>query len=212
MAGNVDPVVLKAALERWVRAMQNSAPELNELDGRLGDGDLGATLEKCAANVQAALPAMPASLDGIFKSCAQACAKASGSSFGTLLAQAFLGAAKWVGQRQEIRPDEMAPLLTETIATLSARGGAKLGDKTMLDSLDAIAQALAAAPADADFVSLTQQAARQALDAYRQRPNQIGRARMFAEKSIGLDDPGMVAVERMAGSLTHVASMQRPIH
>jgi dihydroxyacetone kinase-like protein len=29
----------------------------------------------------------------------------------------------------------------------------------------------------------------------------MGRARMFAEKSIGMDDPGMVAVLRMAESL-----------
>lgn len=205
MVASVDAVALKAALERWADAMQASAPELNELDGRLGDGDLGATLEKCAVNVRAALPAMPGALDGVFKACAQACAKASGSSFGTLLAQAFVAAAKSVGPQPEIRASDFTSLLDDVLEVLSARGGAKLGDKTMLDSLAAISQALAAAPEGANHRQLACDAARQALDAYRQRPNKIGRARMFADKSIGLDDPGMVAVARMVASLIPAA-------
>jgi len=40
-----------------------------------------------------------------------------------------------------------------------------------------------------------------ALDAFRDKTNLIGRARMFAERSVGLDDPGMVAVLRMTESL-----------
>ena len=206
MAATIDAAVLKAALVRWADAMQAAAPELNELDGRLGDGDLGATVDKCAANVRSALPAMADCPGAIFKACAQACAKASGSSFGTLLAQAFLAAGKWLGSVPAIDRAELSPLLAEIIEVLSARGGAKPGDKTMLDSLTAIAQSLAGAPADADPAQLARDAAQQALDAFRDRPNKIGRARMFADKSIGLDDPGMVAVARMAASLTPALS------
>jgi dihydroxyacetone kinase-like protein len=205
MAATVDAAAVKRALQRWADAMQAGAPELNALDARLGDGDLGATLEKCAINVRAALPGMPDALDGIFKASAQACARASGSSFGTLLAQAFLASAKRVGAQPAIAPAELPALLHDIVAVLSARGGAKLGDKTMLDSLDAIASALAAAPAEADRAEVARLAAGQALDAFRQLPNKIGRARMFADKSIGLDDPGMVAVARMAASLDPAA-------
>lgn len=206
MAAPLDAALLKAALQRWADALQASAPELNELDGRLGDGDLGATLEKCAINVRAALPAMPDAPDAIFKSCAQACAKASGSSFGTLLAQAFVAAAKRTAGQAALDRSELAPMLNDIVATLSARGGAKLGDKTMLDSLAAISQALAAAPADADPAQLACAAARQALDQFRGLPNKIGRARMFADKSIGLDDPGMVAIARMAAGIAPAAA------
>jgi dihydroxyacetone kinase-like protein len=44
-------------------------------------------------------------------------------------------------------------------------------------------------------------AARAALDAFRDKPNRIGRARMFADKTIGMDDPGMVALLRMVDAL-----------
>ena len=197
----MDATMLKSALARWSHAMAAAAPELNALDGRLGDGDLGATLEKCAANVQAALPGLPERLEELFKGAAQACAKASGSSFGTLLAVAFLGAAKWVPPRETLTRADLAALLAHTVQALSARGGAALGDKTMLDALDAIARALAQAKDGEDLRATARNAATGALDAFRDKPNRIGRARMFAEKSMGMDDPGMVAVLRMTEAL-----------
>jgi len=41
----------------------------------------------------------------------------------------------------------------------------------------------------------------EALDAFRDKPNQIGRARIFAERTIGLDDPGMFALKVMVDAL-----------
>ncbi len=197
----LDGAALKAALERWSKAMADAAPELNALDGRLGDGDLGATLEKCAAHLQAALPGLPERLDDLFKGAAQACAKASGSSFGTLLAVGFLAAAKWVPPRDSLCRADLAALLAHAVQALSARGGAVLGDKTMLDALDAIARALATATEGDDLRAAARRAATAALDAFRDQPNRIGRARMFAQTSVGLDDPGMVAVMRMTEAL-----------
>ena len=197
----MDAKLLKTSLQRWAEAMHTAAPELNALDGQLGDGDLGATLDKCAANVQAVLPDTPERLDALFKSAAQACAKASGSSFGTLLAVAFLNAAKWVGPRETLNRADIAELLHHSVASLAARGGASLGDKTMLDALDAVARALDAASDDEDLRAAARRAVSEALDHLRGQPNRIGRARMFAEKTIGLDDPGMVAILRMSEAL-----------
>ena len=197
----MDALTLKAALHRWANAMTQAAPELNDLDARLGDGDLGATLGKCAANIQAALPEMPDTLDGVLKSAAQACAKASGSSFGTLLAVALLAAAKWVPPRTTLARADLAALLPHIVQTLSARGGAALGDKTMLDSLAAIGRAIDAAQDGDDLRAAARDAAAATLADFRGKPNRIGRARMFAEKSMGMEDPGMVAVLRMAEAL-----------
>ena len=200
----VDATALRAALARWCDALDAAAPELNELDARLGDGDLGTTLGKCAINVRAVLAGEPAGLGATLKSCAQACAKASGSSFGTLLAVAFLNASKTAGERAQLDRDVLVELLQTALQALSVRGGASLGDKTMLDSLDAIAGALRACDKPADAQALKAAAlhgASAALETYRDKPNRVGRARMFADQSIGLDDPGMVAVQRMVQAL-----------
>jgi dihydroxyacetone kinase-like protein len=180
--------------------MDKAAPELNELDSRLGDGDLGVTLQKCAHNVRAALPAAPDSVQGILKCASQACADASGSSFGTLFASGLLAAAKWLDGRSLDRT-ALPELLSHTVQKLSARGGASLGDKTMIDSLQAITQALSKAQPKDDLAAIARNAASKAIEEFRDKPNRIGRARMFAEKSIGMDDPGMVAVLRMTESL-----------
>ncbi|CAN5501094.1 hypothetical protein BH10PSE18_BH10PSE18_35230 [soil metagenome] len=199
-----DSAALAAALSRWCDALVVAAPELNALDARLGDGDLGLTLQRCAENVAAVLPTAGDEPKAIFKACAAACAKASGSSFGTLLTVAFMTAARSAHAVSPFGRDTIAALLDEVLAALMARGGAKLGDKTMLDSLDAIGRALREMPATADACALRRQAldaSNAALDALRGQPNKIGRARMFAAQSIGMDDPGMVAVLRMVEAL-----------
>jgi phosphoenolpyruvate---glycerone phosphotransferase subunit DhaL len=200
----IDAAALRAALGRWCDALDAAAPELNALDACLGDGDLGTTLTKCAANVHAFLRGEPAGLSATLKSCAMACAKASGSSFGTLLSVAFLTAGKAVGEQERLERDALVELLGIVQQALAQRGGAAPGDKTMLDSIHSIAQALRSCEPGADVRALQAAALRGAagaLDAFRDKPNRIGRARMFAEQSVGLDDPGMVAVQRMVEAL-----------
>ena len=46
-----------------------------------------------------------------------------------------------------------------------------------------------------------EQAISEALRDFRDRPAGLGRARMYGEASIGLDDPGMLAVQRMLAGL-----------
>ena len=198
----VDAGVLRDALARWCMHMKVAAPELNRLDGQIGDGDLGATLEKCAANVEAILTQMQNDdLSQVLKRCAMACAKASGSSFGTLLSTAFLTASKYCTGRGSLDRSDLGKLLLEVEFALSARGGASLGDKTVLDPIHAVATALSTASEKDDLIGLAHNATVSTLDAFREQPNKAGRARAFQEKSVGLDDPGMVAFQKMVESL-----------
>lgn len=190
---------LHQAFLRWATAMEQAAPELNALDAELGDGDLGVTLSQCAHQVRIALRQAPESVPGILRAASQACADASGSSFGTLLASGLLSAAKWLEGGQAINRTTLPQLLRHVIEKLSARGGASLGDKTLLDALHAIAQAIEGAPPA--LATVARDAAEQAIKDFRGRPCRAGRARMFANKSAQLDDPGMVAVWRMTQSL-----------
>ena len=77
------------------------------------------------------------------------------------------------------------------------RHGARQGRaraKTIVDGLDALARGLDG-EADAAAAGAAAGAAMdEVLAAFRDRPSAMGRARMFAEKSIGLDDPGMLAL------------------
>ena len=197
---STDTQTLVAALGRWADRMEVAAPELNALDGQLGDGDLGATLSKCAVNVRTAMAPPPADIQGVFKACAIACTKASGSSLGTLLAVAFMTLTKETAGKAQIEDAEWPGLLAAVRDALSSRGGAKLGDKTVLDAIEAVRLGLGGAGPEGRLP-----AAKAALDAaiteFRGRENKIGRARIFAERSRGLDDPGMIAARHMLESV-----------
>tara|TARA_B100000686_G_C16393525_1_gene763653 strand:- start:386 stop:751 length:366 start_codon:yes stop_codon:yes gene_type:complete len=115
---------------------------------------------------------------------------------------ACMTVAKELNGQKELKFDKIAPLIGTITKALMARGGGKLGDKTALDSLDAIRLAIQGTNQSENLKIVSCQAADSAVEAFLNQPNKIGRARMFAEKSIGLNDPGMVAVSRIIGSDT----------
>jgi phosphoenolpyruvate---glycerone phosphotransferase subunit DhaL len=105
--------------------------------------------------------------------------------------------AKATKGRSEIGWDKLAPLSASVRDQMMARGGARLGDKTVVDMIDAVAVALAQARMREEASETPLKAASETLDAFRGRPNKLGRARMFGERTIGLDDPGMLAFSRL---------------
>lgn len=193
-----DCAQLLAAIDSIVTRLPDVAPELNALDGTLGDGDLGATLSSAALS-EAVKGADPVAQT--LRLLALACAKASGSSFGTFLAQGLLTAANVSRGKTVLSQADFAALLHAVVAALAQRGGATLGDKTVIDGLHALALALEHQPAQDNPRALMRATLLATLDQFRQRPNRIGRARMFAERSIGLDDPGQAALLRMVEAL-----------
>jgi dihydroxyacetone kinase-like protein len=117
----------------------------------------------------------------------------SSSSFGTLFATALIGVGKTLGSRTSFEWDEVAGLLATAQERMIARGKAALGDKTVLDAIDAAIGALKSASSAEDARGKVRAAVRAAVDDFAARPNKVGRARIFAEKSEGIPDPGMAA-------------------
>jgi dihydroxyacetone kinase-like protein len=190
------------ALRRWADAMDRAAPELNRLDGQLGDGDLGVTLVKSAAAVRTALGASEfTELGQLFKACAMGCARASGSSFGTLLTLTFMTFAKRLDGHATLEWTALSAELQAALDAMSQRGGAKPGDKTVLDTLVAALKAIEGLSDPKAQHAAATAAVDTTIEYFRTQPNRIGRARMFAQKSIGLDDPGMIAFQYMLASL-----------
>jgi dihydroxyacetone kinase-like protein len=193
---------LRAAIDRLVVAMERDFDALNSADGALGDGDLGVTCARGAKAMQEAAPGLPDDLGPALLACAQAVTRTSGSSYGTLMATGLMSMAKALKGRTGVEPDEVASLLAVARDAMQARGKADLGGKTVLDSLDAMARA-AAGQSDADAVAdAVAQAAARAQVALRDRPATVGRARIFGEKTIGMDDPGMLAMTAIAAAIT----------
>jgi dihydroxyacetone kinase-like protein len=174
---------------------------LSDLDGQIGDGDLGITLLKAFRELDRIAGTLDDDLGKAFAAMAGAVSRVSSSSFGTLLATALMTAAR--ATRGETAADwsRLPGVLDAAREAMSARGKAALGDKTVLDALDAAANALRGAADPAAMPRAAVDAITATLDSFRDRPARVGRARIFGDRTIGLDDPGMVALREMAGAL-----------
>ena len=194
---------LKAAAGAVAQAATAARDELNAQDGKLGDGDLGITVANGFAAVAEDAAGFGDDLGQAFLGCSKAFQRVSSSSFGTLVATAFMSAAKATKGRNDAEWSEISAIVAGARDAMLARGRGELGAKSVLDSLDAIAKATAGLADPVAILAAADGAATAALDEFRDQPNRLGRARMFGDKTVGLDDPGMLAVRRLLDGLTH---------
>ncbi|MEQ5237028.1 dihydroxyacetone kinase subunit L [Proteus terrae] len=194
---NITLEMLKQAVVRIAIACEQSQSMLCEADSRLGDGDLGITMQKGWRQIADDSQDWPDDLSKALFQCSKSLQKACASSFGTLQATAFMAMAKYCkeNQLQEIPSSDISPLLTVAYQSMMARGKGELGQKSVLDILYHLSEALKPTLAIDKLKTTALQSINSTLDEYRQKPNLLGRARMFPEKSIGLDDPGMLAIK-----------------
>ncbi len=194
---------LRAAITRLTAAMERDFEALNAADGALGDGDLGVTLTRGMRAITELAPTLPEDLGQALLACAQAFTKTSGSSYGTLMATGLMSMAKTLRGKTSVDVADLPALIAGARDAMQARGKADLGGKTVLDSLDAVAKATAGQTDAALMADTATQAARQALDDMRGKVATIGRARIFGEKTIGMDDPGMLAMTAITAAIAN---------
>lgn len=191
---------LRRAIGGICAKLNAATDELNEMDAVLGDADLGSTLSTIAKSVQSEIETLPDDLGEALMRVVKAISRTSGSSFSGVMMAGVMKAASSLRGRDSIVPSELPGLLRASIATMSERGGAKLGDKSVLDALAALADGLEG-KADG-LAAAADKAVAGGLDKFRDQPSKIGRARLAGERSIGRDDPGMFAFKRMVEGLS----------
>lgn len=181
---------VRAAVERAMLALITARDILNAADARLGDGDTGTMLARAAEAVLGDLGAKaPNDPAGVMQVASDAVARETGSSLGTLLALGLRRCAKKLASVEAVSSAELADALEEAAAQMRKAGGAKPGDKTVVDFVDGIIPHVR----QNDGPMNVTQAARSTLADYRPLPCRVGRARLYPERSQGADDPGMLA-------------------
>ena len=117
------------------------------------------------------------------------------------LATGMMAIAKVKKGQTGIELDEVSELFDTALEAMQMRGKASLGDKTVLDVIAAVRDASKNQADGQTMLKSINQAINNTMKLFQNRQSQIGRARIFGEKSIGLDDPGMLAFKRMFESL-----------
>jgi dihydroxyacetone kinase-like protein len=204
------PSTTAADLEFVVRTIAGTAVDneraFGDLDAVAGDGDFGYSLARGFEIVLADWDTLDRSSPSEFlKKVALVISKRVGGTSGPLWGTAFLRAAGAVRERSELNGADAVAMLRAAADGIKARGKSDLGDKTLLDALipmtDALEERLAAGEPAADAAELAAvaaKAARTAADATTPMLAKRGRQSYTGERSIGSPDPGAVAVAVMA--------------
>ena len=195
-------MISEAQLHALVSAVAASiaahAEELSALDSAIGDGDHGVNMKRgfdaVAADIdQIASKPLPDALKAIGTKLVMTIGGASGPLYGTL----FLT----LGKELAVSPDDYAGAFRRAVDAVAARGKSEIGQKTMLDVLYPVADALDAGKPLPDLLAI----ADAEVAATGPRKATRGRASFLGDRSIGHVDPGArssaLILEAVAGVL-----------
>ncbi|MEL6481408.1 MAG: dihydroxyacetone kinase subunit DhaK [Pseudomonadota bacterium] len=179
----------RAFIERCCAILIDAEADLNALDAKSGDGDTGSTLATAARALVDALDRLPlADQTQLYRAIGQELSQTMGGSSGVLLAIFFAAAgdASAAGQ-------DLVGSLKAGLDRIQQVGGARPGDRTMIDAL---LPALEALP---NGLVAAAKAAREGGDATAAITRaRAGRAAYLAEANLaGHNDPGAEAVARL---------------
>ena len=187
---------MKALITALADTIAAHADELTALDQPIGDGDHGANMKRGfeavrgEAELYSSKP-LPEALKAMGPKLVMTVGGASGPLFGTL----FMA----LGKEIPADPDREAVVAAfgRAIDAVAARGKSQAGQKTMLDVLYPVRDALAEGKSARDIAAVAAAAAAATVPMKALR----GRASFLGDRSIGHMDPGARSTALLVGAL-----------
>ncbi|MFP4078434.1 MAG: dihydroxyacetone kinase subunit DhaL [Candidatus Izemoplasmataceae bacterium] len=168
--------------------------ELSALDQIAGDGDHGVTM---ARGMRAAKEAISRNdlftFDELFHTFGDALIQAAGGAIGALFGAVFLEFGNVSKDCETFGGAEFIDGLKGAQEVIMEIGGAKVGDKTLVDPLDAVNRRLGEVPRASSLGSIlgiAEAAAKEGVEATVDMVARRGRSKYTKEKSKGHKDPG----------------------
>lgn len=175
----------------------DSKPLLTEKDSAIGDGDHGIGMAAGFSKAMEKLSGLqPQSINEVFTTAGRALMTSMGGASGVVFSMLFLGGVKGMPSHQSFKEKEFADFFLRSLAAIKDRGGAALGDKTMIDALEPAVFAMLQSEREGFSAMLEKgaQAAREGMEHTKSLVAKHGRAIFLQERSIGHEDPGAVSV------------------
>ena len=179
------------------RGMVESKDLLTQADKAIGDGDHGVGMARGFEAVEQKLEGRDfAALDGLLTAVGTALLMSIGGAAGAVFGTLFRGGAKQLADQQVLDSEALSAMLSDGLQAVKQRGGAKPGDKTMVDALEPAAgraRELTSSPLTESLVAVTE-AARQGMENTKEMIAAVGKAKTLGERSLGHPDPGAVSM------------------
>lgn len=202
-----------AVIDAIIQVIQENTAYLSEIDGAIGDGDHGVNMNKGVSLAKERLADKPVDLTTGLKVVSDVMMNEIGGSIGPLYGTFFSQMFRVVRNKKIIDAEVFNDMLTRALASIKDIGGAKVGDKTLLDTLEpAVAAFKAQLKEEKDFFSaLTAMkvAAEKGKDSTVDLVAKVGRSSRLGERSRGVLDAGATScwliLSAMADSIMSLA-------
>jgi ATP-dependent dihydroxyacetone kinase len=171
-------------------ALEAAEEELADLDAKAGDGDLGASMARAAGAIRALAADSHSSPARLLFDLGNALRRAIGGSSGPFYATALLRAAATLEDDPRPGPREWLAALEAGTQAIMDLGGARPGDRTMVDALVPAVEAWKKSGRFADAVAAAQAGAQATANMH----PALGRAAYLGARAVGTPDGGAVAV------------------
>jgi dihydroxyacetone kinase phosphoprotein-dependent L subunit len=177
-----------------------------ELDSFAGDADFGVSLATGFRVVEQDWKDLDRSSIGAFLlKISMIITKNVGGCSGPIWGTGFMRAGALSKDRTSITLEDLDKMLTAAIEGIQKRGGAQLGDKTLLDSVIPIRDIVREGAAkDTDPSEVLRQATQTANDAIERTKPWVakrGRQQFTGDRSANTPDPGIVAIATMLNDI-----------
>ena len=214
-AGSTIPAAtLRAAMLAAGDRVCEERDALCALDALAGDGDLGATLATGFAHLRATLEQLDGADAGrLLLETGTQLARNAPSTIGALLGTAFVRAGAALQGVSELEPRHVTRFLVAALQGVAERGGASVGQRTVVDALDGSAHAAAEAEAQGllagDVLQKAAEGAVAGAEATATMEPQFGRAAWISDRARGNRDAGAVAWATYLGALAEACTGAR---
>ena len=199
---------VERALQTIARISLENERYFCDLDGEMGDADFGKSIGDGFRAVLRELPSIDRADIGTFLiKVGTVFASHAGGTSGPIWGTAFLKAGLKAKGKTELMAVELVQMGRAAVQGIIARGGAQVGDKTLVDAivpaLDKVEELSQEGQGDLKSVfQAASEVATAAVEGTRNWPAKRGRQSYAGDRTIGTLDPGIVAVAMM---LTAVA-------
>ena len=188
----------KAMLLYTAEKMVASEPTLTELDLKIGDGDHGLGMQRGFEAVCELLKTdfQPKDVGDLFLTAGTKMMSSMGGASGAIFGTLFRAGGKALSGQAEFTAETLSQFLVAGSAGVFARGGAKPGDKTMMDALVAAEKESELVKNEDLSTALSKVAVAAAVGAESTKDQVavFGRAKSLGERSLGYVDPGAVSM------------------
>lgn len=191
---------IERAVQATAATVLRNEHYFSDLDGLAGDGDFGTSLATGFRVIDAELPNIDKSAIGaMLLKISMLVSKHVGGSSGPIWGTGFMKAALLSKGKTSVTLAELTDMVGAAVEGIQARGGAKLGDKTLIDALipvhEKLKEHVAAGTADLGVVLKdAADAAEEAIETTRSLVAHRGRASQVGDRSANTPDPGIVAI------------------